>query len=80
MTLKEYFKTHPDITKRDMATALDTDTATCFGWVKGRSPSLKYALAIEAFTNGKVTVRDLVGGSVESGTKTVSKKPRKRAL
>jgi len=65
MNLKEYFKTNVDITKRDMANALDTDTATVFGWTRGRTPSLKYALAIEAFTNGKVKVADLVGGSIE---------------
>jgi len=80
MNLKEFFKTHPDVTKRDMATALDTDTATCFGWCKGRTPSLKYALAIESFTKGLVRVADLIGGNVEKekGVENVRSKKNKR--
>jgi hypothetical protein len=61
MTLKDFFRKNPTITKRDMANALDTDTATVFSWVRGREPKLSTALAIEAFTNGQVKVFDLVG-------------------
>jgi len=80
MTLKEYFKTHPDVTKRDIAIACNTDTATVFRWVTGATPSLKMVLLIEEATGGKVKPRDLIGGSIENGAETVSKRPRKRAI
>jgi DNA-binding transcriptional regulator YdaS (Cro superfamily) len=59
MTLIEYFKCYPMLTKRKFAEMMDTDTATVFCLVKGRMPKLKHALAIEKATNGQVTCRNL---------------------
>jgi hypothetical protein len=78
MTLKEFFKTNPNITKRDMAIALDIDVAAIFGYVNGREPKLSTALAIEGFTNGKVKICDLVG--VNDEAKRVPKSNRKRSV
>jgi DNA-binding transcriptional regulator YdaS (Cro superfamily) len=66
MTLKEFFRLNPFITKRQLAQKIDTDTATLFCIVKGRTPSLKHAVAIEEATDGQVTCRDLYRNSIKT--------------
>ena len=63
MTLREFFRKNPFVTKKDMAIALDTDAGTVFRWCRDEGGiSLSMALKIEEFTKGKVTASDLCKG------------------